>query len=72
MAKPMKARDFAKALASAGCSSRSGKGSHVVWDCPTVCGQHKITVTSGHGTVAPNAMRDVKHKLLCVSIPGMS
>ena len=66
MAKAMKTKDFDRALRDAGCSVRPGKGSHVVYYCQCEL-KHMVTVNVGHGTVAPNAMRDVKHKMPCVS-----
>lgn len=59
----MRYRDLRRALQAQGCTSRQGKGSHVVWYCP--CGKHVVPVPT-HREVSPGVVRDIIAKLDCL------
>lgn len=63
MGKPLHYRVLEKALRSQGCTSRAGKGDHVVWYCP--CGAH-IAVAVKARVVSPGVVSDIAAKLVCL------
>ena len=63
MTKAIRYRTLERKLRKLGCTSRAGKGDHVVWYCP--CGKHTaVAVTSR--LVSPGVVRDVIAKLACL------
>ncbi|WP_306365381.1 type II toxin-antitoxin system HicA family toxin [Nocardia sp. CC227C] len=47
-----------RTLSKAGWSfKRNGKGSHVVWSCPS--GKHPVTIPVGHGAISAGVVRNV-------------
>jgi predicted RNA binding protein YcfA (HicA-like mRNA interferase family) len=59
---PPKIRDLKAALRRAGFSERPGKGSHTVWNHPSL--RRRLTVSGGDGDDAkPYQQRDVRDAL---------
>ena|SRR5216684_4681919 len=63
MAKGVRYRILERALLARGCTSRPGKGDHVVWYCP--CGGH-IAVAVKARVVSPGVVQDIVTKLACL------
>jgi hypothetical protein len=63
MAKGIRYRVLERALLARGCTSRPGKGDHVVWYCP--CGGH-IAVGVRARVVSPGVVQDIVTKLACL------
>jgi len=63
MAKPMRYREVAKALAGHGCISRRGRGDHEKWYCP--CGEH-VAVVTRPGRVSAGVVADTIKKMKCL------
>jgi hypothetical protein len=63
MAKGIRYRVLERALLARGCTSRPGKGDHVVWYCP--CGGH-IAVAVRARVVSPGVVQDIVTKLACL------
>jgi hypothetical protein len=63
MVKEVRYRVPERALLARGCTSRSGKGDHVVWYCP--CGRH-IAVAVRARVVSPGVVQDIVTKLACL------
>jgi len=64
MPKPMKTREVVTALLAHGCLSRQGKGSHEVWTCP--CGQHQVSLPTGHRVQSPGMVGKAIKSLTCL------
>ena len=63
MTKPVRYRVLKRALLAQGCTSRPGKGDHIVWYCP--CGEHVAVATSTR-IVSPGVVGDIMTKLACL------
>lgn len=63
MATGVRYRVLERALSRHGCTSRPGKGDHVVWHCP--CGAH-VAVAVRARVVSPGVVRDIIIKLACL------
>lgn len=63
MANAIRYRTLERKLGKLGCTSRAGKGDHVVWYCP--CGQH-MAVAVNNRLMSPGVVRDVVAKLACL------
>jgi hypothetical protein len=63
MTKEVRYRILERALPRKGCTSRSGKGDHVVRYCP--CGGH-IAVAVRARVVSPGVVQDIVTKLACL------
>jgi hypothetical protein len=63
MVKAMRYRTLERELRKLGCTSRAGKGDHVVWYCP--CGRHTAVAVNTR-LVSPGVVRDVIAKLACL------
>ena len=46
-----------------GCTSRPGKGSHETWYCP--CGEHHISLATGHREVSPGLIGKLIKTFTC-------
>lgn len=63
MTKPVRYRVLERRLLAEGCTSRPGKGDHVVWYCP--CGEHVAVATKAR-LVSPGVVGDILTKLACL------
>lgn len=63
MAKQVRYRVLERKLLAHGCTSRPGKGDHVVWYCP--CGAH-IAVATRARVLSPGVANDIVTKLACL------
>jgi hypothetical protein len=63
MARSKRYKALERALGKCGCTSRPGKGDHVVWYCP--CGRH-IAVAVKARVVSPGVVHDIVTKLACL------
>ena len=61
MTKEVRYRILERALPRKGCTSRSGKGDHVVWYCP--CAGHIAVVAVRARVVSPGVVQDIVTKL---------
>jgi hypothetical protein len=56
-------RILERALLAEGCTSRGGKGDHVVWYCPY--GRHMAVAVRAR-VVSPGVVHDIVTKLACL------
>lgn len=63
MVRAVRYRVLERTLRKLGCTSRAGKGDHVIWYCP--CGEH-MAVAVNSRFVSPGVIRDIKAKLTCL------